>query len=137
MKRLKILWNILRTTRADKIIAGFVAFFCLCAWVILIFEPGVSRYVDALWYCYSIFSTVGLGDVIVVTMISKVFSVMLTIYSLFVVAVVTGVVVSFYNRCVDRRFADTKEAVLDKLEHLPELSQEELKEISNKVKKLK
>ncbi len=135
MKKLRILRNVLRNTRADRIIIGFVIFIFLCAAVVLLVEPNITRYGDALWYCYSVVSTVGLGDVVATTFVGKLCSVLLTIYSLFAIAVATGVVVSFYNRCVEQRFAETKEAFLDKLERLPELSQEELREISEKAKK--
>lgn len=135
MKKLRILRSVLKKTKADKIIAGFVGFIFLCAVVVLLAEPDISKYGDALWYCYSVVSTVGLGDVVATTFIGKICSVLLTVYSLFAIAVATGVVVSFYNRCVDQQFAETKDAFLDKLERLPELSEEELREISEKAKK--
>lgn len=135
MKKIRILGNVLRKTHADRIIAGFIGFFLICGLAVLLSEPHIHRYGDALWYCYSVVSTVGLGDIVATTFIGKACSVLLTIYSLFVIAVATGVVVSFYNRCVDQQFAETKEAFLDKLEHLPELTKEELQEISDKAKK--
>ena len=51
-----------------------------------------------LWYCYEVISTAGFGDVVAVTFIGKMCSVLLTIYSLFVVAIATGVVVNFYTQ---------------------------------------
>ena len=91
----------------------------------------------ALWYIYSVTFTVGLGDIVVTTALGKICSVLISIYALFVTALATGVVVSFYNRCVEQQYKETREAILDKLSRLPELSKEELEAISDKVKNLK
>lgn len=137
MKRLKILRTVLKKTKADKIVFGFVIFLFVCAFIIMLAEPDITRYGDALWYCYAVFSTIGFGDIVATTFVTKALSVLITVYALFAVAVVTGVVVSFYNSCVEQQFKETKEAFLDKLQRLPELSQEELEEIAKKAKKWK
>ena len=137
MKRLRILWGILKRTHADSIILGFILFILLCGFVILLAEPEIDRYIDALWYLYSVIFTVGLGDLVTATIVGKICSVLVSVYALFVTALVTGVVVSFYNKCVDAHFEETKEAFLNKLTRLPELSEEELREISEKAKKFK
>lgn len=137
MKKLRILKAVLKKTKADKIIFGFVVFLFACAFIILLAEPDITRYGDALWYCYAVFSTIGFGDIVATTFIAKVLSVLITVYALFATAVVTGVVVSFYNGCVEAQYKDSKAAFLDKLQRLPELSQEELEEIANKAKKWK
>lgn len=100
-------------------------------------EPNITSYFDALWYIYSVTFTVGLGDIVVTTALGKICSVLISIYALFVTALATGVVVSFYNRCVEQQYKETREAILDKLSRLPELSKEELEAISDKVKNLK
>ncbi len=137
MKKLRVLRAVLKKTQADKIILGFVVFLLICAFVILLVEPDITRYADALWYCYAVFSTIGFGDIVATAFITKVLSVLITVYALFAVAVATGVVVSFYNGCVESQFKESKTAFLDKLQRLPELSKEELEEIAEKAKKWK
>ena len=137
MKKLRILKNVLKKTRASEIIFSFVVFLLLSALVILFIEPDITNYGDALWYCYAVISTIGFGDIIVTTLISKIISVILTVYSIFVIAVVTGVVVSFYEHSIQMQYKDSVHTALDKLERLPELSKEELSEISEKVKKMR
>lgn len=137
MKKLRILHTVLKKTHADKIILGFVVFLLVCAFIILLVEPDINRYGDALWYCYAVFSTIGFGDIVATAFITKVLSVLVTIYALFATAVVTGVVVSFYNSCVEAQFKESKAAFLDKLQRLPELSKDELEEIAEKAKKWK
>ena len=137
MKRLKILGVILTRTRADRILSSFVLFLLAAAAVIQLVEPDINRYGEALWYCYAVISTAGFGDVVAVTFLGKVCSVLLTIYSLFVVAIVTGVVVNFYSQMVEMQSRETLTMFMDKLERLPELSKEELETLSQNIKKLR
>lgn len=130
-----MLWGILRHTHADRILLGFVLFLLADAAIIQIVEPDINRYGDALWYCYAVISTAGFGDIVAVTFISKACSVFLTIYTLFVVAIVTGVVVNFYTQLVELQRKETLAAFMDKLERLPELSKDELETISRNIKR--
>lgn len=136
MKRIKVLGSVLKRTRADKIIIGFITFIFAIAAVIQLVEPD-NRYGDALWYCYAVISTAGFGDVVAVTFIGKMCSVLLTIYSLFVVAIATGGVVNFYTQMVEMQRKETLAMFMDQLERLPELSREELENISRKVRQFR
>lgn len=62
MKKLKLLGRILRHTDADKIITGFLGFLLLCALAIWICESDIHTYREALWYCFTVVSTIGFGD---------------------------------------------------------------------------
>lgn len=126
-----------KRTHADQIIFGFVLFLLASAAVIQAVEPNIHRYVDALWYCYAVISTAGFGDIVAVTLIGRICSVLLTLYAIFVIAIVTGVVVNFYSQMVEMQHRETMAMFMDKLEHLPELSREELAAISEKVKKMR
>lgn len=137
MKNLKLLWIILKRTKATQILLGFVLFLFATAAVIQLAEPDINRYGDALWYCYAVISTAGFGDLVAVTFIGKICSVLLTIYALFVVAIATGVVVNFYTQMVEMQRKETLVMFMDKLERLPELSKEELESISKKVREFR
>ena len=137
MKKIRELGIILKRTKADRILSGFLLFLFAAALIIQIVEPDINRYVDALWYCYAVISTAGFGDVVAVTFIGKVCSVLLTVYSMFVLAIVTGVVVNFYSQVVETHSKETLTPLMDQLEHLPELSKEELEAISQTIKKLR
>ena len=136
MKRFRVLLYILKKTKASKMILGFFIFFLLAALIIMIAEPEINTYGSALWYCYSVFSTVGFGDEISVTFVGRIVSVVMTIATIYVVAVVTGVIVMFYNEMISIKYKASKAEFMDKLERLPELSKEELKELSEKIKVL-
>lgn len=137
MKKFRILKTVLKSTRADRILLSFIIFTFIAALVIQIFEPHISNYGDALWYCYTVFSTIGFGSLEACTIVGKIISLLLTLYSLFVISIVTAVVVSFYTHYVQLKYDNSVYSMLDKLENLPELSKEELKEISEKIKKIR
>lgn len=137
MKRLKVLWIVLKRTKANQIILTFLAFLLAIAAIIQLCEPDINRYSDALWYCYSVISTAGFGDIVPVTLMGKACSVLLTIFSIFVVAIATGVVVNFYTQLLEMQKNETLTLFMDKLERLPELSDEELEHISQKIKRLR
>lgn len=134
MKKLHILKNVLVRTHADKILSTYLIFVLLSALVIRVIEPGISSLPAALWYCYAVISTAGFGDVVVTTYIGKLISVILTVYSLLVIALVTGVIVNYYNQLIQIRQKETLAAFTDKLQRLPELSKEELEEISRNAR---
>lgn len=133
MKKLKVLKKVLHHTKADKILVSYLIFVLLDAVLIWLVDPSVKSYVDSLWYCCSTISTAGYGDVVVTSFIGKIATIALMIYSILVVAIITGVVVNFYNQLIKIRQNGTIAEFVDKLERLPELSQEELVDLSEKV----
>lgn len=137
MKKLRMLGGILRQTNSDKILISYILFVLVDALVILIMEPGISRYTDALWYCYEVISTTGFGELVVTTHIGRLCSILLTVYSLIIIAIITGVVTNFYIQIIEVRQKDTITSFLDSLEHIDELDKDELTEIANKVKKFR
>lgn len=137
VNRLKLLGNILRHTGADRVLLSFTGFVFVDAALIWLFEPTIKTYGGALWYCYAVISTAGFGDVVVTSLIAKILSVVLTIYALLALAILTGVVVNFYNQVIEIRDKETIRSFMDQMERLPELSQEELETLSGQVKRFR
>ena len=137
MKKLRILNIVLKRTNAYQILGIFILFVLIVSLILQIIEPGINNYGDALWYCYVNLFTIGFGDIVPVTVAGRILSVLLTVYATIVIAVVTGVVVAFYNEIVNRKIEHSREVILDRLERLPELSKEELQEIADQVKTIR
>lgn len=133
MKKLRVLKAILVRTRAADMLVVYLLFVLAAALVIVLAEPDIHTYGDALWYCYAVISTAGFGDVVVTTWIGKVTSAVLTVYSVFVIAIVTGVVVNFYNQILRLQQEETLASFLNRMERLPEMTEEELREMSKKA----
>ena len=134
MRKIRVLRRVMKNTGAGKIWIIFLLFFLACTFVIWLREPDILTWGDAFWYCYAVVTTIGFGDVVVHYTLSRVLSIILSMYAVLVIAIVTGVVVNYYNNLVRLRQEDTLEALMDKLEHLSELPKEELDRISEKVR---
>lgn len=134
MKKSRVLLDVLKTTKTDKIVISFIGFVFLCALGVWIVEPTITSYVDALWFCFTSFTTIGFGDIVVTTLLGKAITVVLCLYGIFVVALIPGVVVSYYTETLKMKTDESLVVFLDKLQRLPELSKEELEEISIKAK---
>lgn len=135
MKKLKLLWSILKTTGVNKIVTGFIAFIFCVAFGILIIEPGITNYGDALWFTFVSFTTIGYGDLYAVTFLGRILTAFLTVYGVLVIALIPGVLVSYFTEITSLKQDETISMFLDKLENLPSLSKEELTEMSNNIKK--
>lgn len=61
-------------------------------------------------------------------------TVLVSLYGILMTAMVPGVVVSYYMEYLKVREKETISVFLERLERLPELSEEELRELSERVK---
>lgn len=137
MKKMRLFWSIVKRCQGEKIAIGFVASIFVAALIILLREPGIQTYGNALWYTFVASTTIGFGDIVVTTLVGKLITVYLILYEMLVVAMLSGVVVSHYIEVIQRREKYTATVFMDKLEHLSELSPEEISEMQEKIKKLK
>ena len=119
--RFNILKKILRKTFAAEILFGLLLLIISFSFVFQTLEPGIVTYVDALWYCFAVVTTIGFGDLTVLSPFSRALSVILGIYGIVVVALITSVIVNFYNEVKDEKSDDDEEEVLPK-EEAPELN---------------
>lgn len=136
MKKYRLLWFIVRRTHTDKLLYAFLVNLFVVALFITMAEPQITHYGDGLWYTFVACTTIGFGDFAAVTLIGRILTVYMAVNEILLVAIIPGVVVSYYLEVIHRRERESLTVFLDKLEHLPELSEEELREISNRVKKL-
>ncbi len=130
----RMLINAFKTAGADKIISGYLLWFFIAAIPIWIWEPHINSYADSLWFCFASATSIGYGDYAAVTVIGRVITVILSIYSIAVIAIFTAVVTSFFTDLARSRKEESIRKFMDELEHLPELSKEELEDLSRRVK---
>ncbi|MDE6913440.1 MAG: potassium channel family protein [Lachnospiraceae bacterium] len=135
MKFWRRCYRILKWTGTLKIYMGFLLFLCGAAAILAIVEPGIDTFGDGLWYCFVAATTIGFGDICVVTRIGRITTVVVGIYGILMTAMVPGVVVSYYMEYLKIREKETISVFLEQLEQLPELSKEELEELSERIRK--
>ncbi len=134
MKRMRVLWHIIRLTGADVVLFGFLIVYVSAALVLPRFEPGIPDFGNSLWYLFSSFTTIGFGDYVAVTFLGRIITVFVSLYGILVVALATGVIVGFYNELLRVRTKDSLREFVDELEHLPDLSKEELADLAGRVR---
>ena len=67
-------------------------------------------------------------------MVGRIIAVILTVYSVGVIAIFTAVVVGFFNDIAKARTEGSLQEFVDDLEHLPDLTKEELEDLSDRAK---
>ena len=137
MRNLHMFWLVVRRCHFEKFLFGFVISYFSASVIIRFFEPGIGSFGDALWYTFVSCTTIGFGDLTTVTTLGRILTVFLTVYEIILVALLSGVIVSHYLEVIRRREQEAAVIFLDKLEHLTELSYDELLEIQTKARRLK
>ena len=137
MKCLKLFWMVVKRTHMDKLIYSFVISLFVTAAIITAAEPDINSYGNGLWYTFAACTTIGFGDFVAVTAAGRILTVYMALHEILMVAVIPGVVVSYYLEVIHRRENEKLMNFMDTLEHLPEMSEEELAEISLKIKELR
>jgi hypothetical protein len=97
----------------------------------------VDGFGDALWCCFQSVTTIGYGDITVTSAVGRMIVVALSVVGILFVAVLTAAVVSYCNELMLARRNESLALYLDKLEHLDQLTQEELAELSHRVRRLR
>ena len=130
----RLLLQSFKYTGAWKVFGVYLAFFLVIAGVLTIIEPGIADYGDGIWFTFSVATTVGFGDFTAVTLAGRILTVILSVYSIGVVAIFTAVITNFFMNVAKAQASESAAAFVDDLMHLTELSKEELQAISDKVK---
>ena len=127
--------HLLVRTAAIKIFFFYVAVVAIGGVLTWIFEPQVNSFGDGLWFCFVASTTIGFGDITAVTLLGRIVIVIITICGILTTAMVPGVVVAYYTEYIRAKERDTASTFLEKLEDLPNLSTEELEQLSERVKR--
>ena len=114
--KINIIFDVIRKSLVDQILLGLLILIVLCSVYFTIVEPNITSYVDALWYSFAVITTIGFGDVYVVTTFGRILSVILGISGIAVVAVFTSVIVNFYNEMNKRREEKTLKKIVEEAE---------------------
>ena len=102
----KVLFKIIVRTYALEIILGLLTIIVAFSLILWMYEETIPTFPDALWYSFAVVTTIGFGDFAAVSAIGRVLSVILGIYGIFVVAVITSIIVNFYNETSGKHDAE-------------------------------
>lgn len=133
--KLHIIIRILRTTGILALVQGFIVFMLLAALALYFVEPELGSYSNILWYLFASFTTIGYGDIVSTTLLGRTITVIVSLYGILIVAFIPAVIIAYYNEFKSAKKDEISAEFLEKLEHLHELSREELADISRKIRK--
>ena len=100
--RLGAMLKIIQRTYAFEILYGLFILIISFSYIFYTLEPNINSFGDGLWYSFAIVTTIGFGDMSAVTGIGRILSVLLGVYGLIVVAVLTSIIINFYNETVKK-----------------------------------
>ena len=96
MKKNSALKRVLKRTGTARMLISFSLTMCIVALIIMFIEPEINTFGDALWYCYVSATTIGFGDICVKTGFAKILTVFISVYGIMTVAMIPGIIVSYY-----------------------------------------
>jgi hypothetical protein len=97
MKQRRKLWHIIRKTKVIEEFSGLLFTILIFSFLLARIEPNIQTFGDGLWYAFAVVTTIGFGDIIVVTTLGRILSVILGLYGLFIIAIITSIVVNYYQ----------------------------------------
>lgn len=127
--RFKVFASIIKKTFATEILVGLVVLMFAIAIVLTVIEPSLSSFGDALWYCFSVVTTIGFGDYTSISFVGRMLTVLLGIYGIIVVALITSIIVNFYNEVSHKADAEKFKKIEELDKKLEEQNKEENKEL--------
>lgn len=134
MNKLRTLADVLRQAGFARITSLFLIFYLLCSTAVWLSEPTTLTFGDGLWLSFETVSTIGFGDIPAATPVARAITVVLSVISIFYIAMLTGVAVNYCNMLIKMRQKDTMARFMDDLEHLEDLDRDELADLSRRVR---
>ena len=119
----------------DELVITYLIVYFIVSMIVWALDPDIHDLSDALWFTFQTGTTIGYGDLIVNNPIARFITVLFSIYSMALVAVFTGIIAGYFMEVVKSGAKDSAAKFLTDLERLPEMSHEELVDLSNRVKR--
>lgn len=107
--KFKAMYKIIKKTFAIEILYGLFVLIIASSFIFYIMEESIPTFSDALWYSFAIVTTIGFGDFVALSSVGRLLSVILGLYGLVVVAVLTSIIVNFYNETTKKELEEKEE----------------------------
>ena len=119
----------------DLMMVFYLAAYAIVSFVVWLLDPDIVGLSDALWFTFQTGTTIGYGDLIVNNWFARILTALFSIYSMIMVAIFTGIIAGYFVEVIKTKAKDSAMEFLLDLERLPELSKEELADLSERAKR--
>ena len=119
----------------DLMMLLYLVVYGIVSFVVWLLDPDVKGLSDALWFTFQTGTTIGYGDLIVNNWFARILTVFFSIYSMVMVAIFTGIIAGYFVEVIKTEAKESAIKFLLDLERLPEMSKEELIELSARAKR--
>ncbi len=119
------------TTLPARIVAGILGLYGE------ILDPGITTLADGFWFGFILVTTIGFGDFTVTTLPARIVAGILGLYGDLVITFLTGAITSWFFEKFQAFRGHSVGAFVTQLEHMDELSDEELQQVADKAKALR
>lgn len=109
--RVMLLLNILIKTHVFYVLIILLAFIIAFSFMLPMVETDITNFWDAMWYCFTVITTIGFGDFAAKSAVGRILTVILGIYGIVVVAILTSVIVNFYTEVSAKDKEKSKEYI--------------------------
>lgn len=133
MKTADLFLLIFRQTRMKKFLISFVIVFLVCSVLMMVFDPDMKNLGNALWFGFMLVTTTGFGDLTVANPIARIVAVFLGLYGIVFFGFITGVGASWLFEKVRDTHDESVAHMLFQLEHLEDLSDEQISSLQKKA----
>lgn len=128
-------WIMMKKTGGDKLLLSFIGFYFIDCLIILLLDPDIENYADALWMGFSVATTIGLGDYTVTSGAARFFTILLGIYGSIIEAYIPGLIASRYLQQLESRRDQILRTHSDALSRISSMSQKEKKVLRQTIQK--
>ncbi len=134
MINFRTLADVVRHSGLGPLTVIFLVMFFVCSLVVWVTDPSQNTIGDGMWFCFQVVSTIGFGDVEASAGAARITSVVLSVVSIFYVAIATGVVVSYVTEVLKLQRGEMLSKFAENLERVDRMTPEELSEFAENVR---
>lgn len=135
METIRQYWIMMKKTGGDKLMLSFLIFYFADCLIIMLLDPAIENYGDALWMGFSVATTIGLGDYTVTSGAARFFTILLGVYGSIIEAYIPGLIASYYLKKLESRRNSILAGHSRELARVETMSQDEKKALTRTIRR--
>lgn len=137
MKEWELFYLIYKKTHMDVFLKGFIVFYIAASILMYVFDPSLESLYNAFWLGFMLITTIGFGDYTVTNFPSRLTAALLAVYGIVIIAFACGVGAAYFFEKFKSARDESIGQMLYRLEHLENLSSDQIKALQDDVRHLK